>query len=101
MQKLNIVKFGVAVASLIVATIASGHGVQATVDISQVPPQPQYTVIDLGEDAAANGMTDSGRIIGSKNFGSVDRHAAFWPNSQSAAIDLGTLPGFDGSRGYG
>src|SRR5262245_25789036 len=101
MQKLNIVRFSVALASLIVATMASGQGVQATVDMPQMPPQPRYAVIDLGEDAAANGITDSGQIVGSKNFGGADRHAAFWPNNQSPAVDLGSLAGFTGSRGLG
>ena len=87
MQKLNIVRSSVAVASLIVATIASGQGVQATVDMPQVPPQPQYTVIDLGEDAAANGITDSGRIIGSKNFGGPDRHDQRWTHKRNRVHD--------------
>jgi probable HAF family extracellular repeat protein len=60
-------------------------------------PQPQYTVIDLGE-GVGNVITDSGRIVGTKPF---HGDAAFWPSPQSPAIDLGTLPGFTGSRALG
>ena len=100
MNKRNII-ISLTFISLIADTIAFGHGPQAAADVPEALPQLRYAVIDLGEDAAANGVTDSGRIIGSKNFGGPDRHAAFWPNSQSAAIDLGRLPGLGGSRGYG
>ncbi len=67
----------------------------------QAAPQVQYTVIDLGTDGVGNQITDSGRIVGSINFGGPDRDAAFWPTPQSPPIDLGTLPGFTGSRGFG
>ena len=100
MNKRSII-ISLAFVSLIADTIVFGQRTQAAVDVPQALPQLRYAVVDLGEDAAANGITDSGRIIGSKNFGGPDRHAAFWPNSQNAAIDLGTLPGFDGSRGLG
>ena len=78
--------------SLIAVAIASGQGTYAAADVPRAHPQLQYTVIDLG-GFAANTISDSGRIVGSKFFG-ADRHAAFWRNSQSPAIDLGTLPGF-------
>ena len=60
----------------------------------------RYRVIDLGEDSTANDITDSGRIGGSKNFGGTLRHAAFWPNTHSLPIDLGTLPDDMGSNGF-
>ena len=100
MNKRNII-ISLAFVSLVAATIASGQRTQAAADVPQARPQLQYAVVDLGEDAAANGITDSGRIIGSKFFGGADRHAAFWPNIQSTPTDLGTLPGFTGSRGLG
>ena len=100
MNKRNII-ISLAFVSLVAATIASGQGTQAAADVPQALPQLQYAVIDLGEDAFGNGITDSGRIIGSKSFGGADRHAAFWPNIQSPPTDLGTLPGFTGSRGLG
>jgi probable HAF family extracellular repeat protein len=60
-------------------------------------PQPQYTVIDLGE-GVGNVITDSSQIVGTAPF---HGDAAFWPSPQSPAIDLGTLPGFTGSRALG
>ena len=100
MNKRNII-VSLTFVSLAAGTIASGQGTQAAADVPQALPQLQYAVIDLGEDAFGNGITDSGRIIGSKFFGGADRHAAFWPNPKSSPIDLGTLPGFAGSRGLG
>jgi len=91
MNKPNMI-ISLAFVSLIAVTIASGQGAQAAADVSRAQPQLQYTVIDLG-GFAANTITDSGRIVGSKFFG-AERHAAFWPRSQSPAIDLGTLAGF-------
>jgi hypothetical protein len=62
----------------------------------------QYRVVDLGgPNGTANVITDSGRIVGSIAFPGGNRDAAFWPNPQNPAIDLGTLPGFAGSRGLG
>ena len=101
MNKPNIVRLSLAVASLAAGAIGFGQSTQSAVHVSQATPQLQYAVIDLGEEAFGNGITDSGRIVGSKNFGGADRHAAFWPNNQSPAVDLGTLPGFIGSRGLG
>ena len=57
----------------------------------QAPPQVQYMVIELG-GGRANDITESGQIVGSKRFVPDVPHAAFWPSSQSAPIDLGTLP---------
>lgn len=57
-----------------------------------LPPQVQYTVIELG-GRRANDISKSGQIVGNKVFAAGIRHAAFWPNSQGAPIDLGTLPG--------
>jgi hypothetical protein len=47
---------------------------------------------DLGS-RAANAIGESGHIVGATLFG-AEIHAAYWPNSRSPAIDLGTLPGF-------
>lgn len=81
-----------AFALLVVVTIASSQGTQLSGGLPQAAQQLQYTVIDLG-GFAANTITNSGQIVGSKFFG-ADRHGAFWPSTQSTAIDLGTLPGF-------
>jgi uncharacterized membrane protein len=62
----------------------------------EVPPPVQYKVIELG-GGRANDISQSGQIVGSKRFVPEIGHAAFWPSSHSAAIDLGTLPGFPGS----
>jgi probable HAF family extracellular repeat protein len=104
MNKANILRLTVAFATLVTVMIASGQGRPGAVKAPQVPraaPQVQYTVIDLGTDGVGNQITDSGRIVGSINFGGPDRDAAFWPTPQSPPIDLGTLPGFTGSRGFG
>ncbi|PYL10152.1 MAG: hypothetical protein DME33_01735 [Verrucomicrobia bacterium] len=97
MNKPKIVRL--TLASLFVVTLASGQSTQAAVDVPQASPQLRYMVIDL-DGYAANTITDAGQIVGSKFFG-ADRHAAFWPNSQSPAIDLGTLPGFTTSTALG
>jgi uncharacterized membrane protein len=55
-------------------------------------PQVQYMVIELG-GRRSNDISESGQIVGQKEFAPGLRHAAFWPSSQSAPIDLGTLPG--------
>lgn len=73
----------------------------ATVFAQTASAQVRYQVIDLGADGTANQILDSGRVMGSHNPGGTDRHAAFWPDTQSAPIDLGTLPGNQGSRGFG
>ena len=104
MNKANNLRLTVAFATLVTVMIASGQGRPGAVKAPQVPraaPQVQYTVIDLGTDGVGNQITDSGRIVGSINFGGPDRDAAFWPTPQSPPIDLGTLPGFTGSRGFG
>jgi uncharacterized membrane protein len=49
-------------------------------------------VIELG-GRRANDISESGQIVGSKTSAPELYHAAFWPSSQSAPIDLGTLPG--------
>ena len=97
MNRPKIVRLTLACAWLLAVTLASGQNKQTGVDV----PQMRYTPIDLGEASFGNGITDSGQVVGSKSFGGADRHAAFWPNSQSPSIDLGTLPGFIGSRGLG
>jgi probable HAF family extracellular repeat protein len=86
---------------LIGITIASGQGTRGTAKPAQAPSQVQYMVIDFGEDGIANDILDSGRIVGSKNFGGPQRHATFWPNIGTLPIDLGTLPDGFGSRGFG
>jgi uncharacterized membrane protein len=58
----------------------------------QVPPQRQYQVIELG-GRRANDISQSGQIAGNEELPSEIRHAAFWPSSRSAPVDLGTLPG--------
>jgi probable HAF family extracellular repeat protein len=98
MNKSNIVRLTLTFASLFAVTLASGGGAQTAVDVPQAPPQLRYMVIDLGT-YAANAITDSGQVVGSKFFG-AQRHAACWPNSQSPAIDLGTLPGFITSSAF-
>ena len=56
------------------------------------PRQVQYMVIELG-GRRANDISESGQIVGNKGFVPGISHAAYWPSSQSAPIDLGTLPG--------
>src|SRR5215471_8744343 len=56
----------------------------------QTLPQVQYMVIELG-GRRANDISESGQIVGNKVFAAGIRHAAFWPSSQSAPIDLGSL----------
>ena len=58
----------------------------------QAPLRVQYMVIELG-GRRANDISESGQIVGNKDFAPGIRHAAFWASSQSAPIDLGTLPG--------
>jgi uncharacterized membrane protein len=66
----------------------------------QAPPQVQYRVIELG-GRRANDISQSGQIVGSKVFAAGPYHAAFWASSQSAPIDLGTLPDFPSSTAVG
>ena len=49
--------------------------------------------IDLGGINGLN-INQAGQIVGNKDFSPGIAHAAFWASSQSAAIDLGTLPGY-------
>ena len=60
----------------------------------QARPQVQYMMIDLGGRTAFD-ISQSGHIVGNKQFAPGPRHGAFWPSSRSAAIDLGTLPGLN------
>jgi len=92
MNRTNVVRVTFCLAALVATTIPSAQSVQGAVDVPHSPPQLHYVLIDLG-GYFANAITDSGRIVGSKFFG-AERHGAFWPNSQSQGIDLGTLPGF-------
>ena len=57
------------------------------------PPLKEYVEIDLGGINGLN-INQAGQIVGNKDFSPGIAHAAFWASSQSAAIDLGTLPGF-------
>jgi len=57
-------------------------------------------VIEL-EGGRANEISESGQIVGAKRFVPEFGHGAFWPSSQSAPIDLGTLPGFPSSTAVG
>src|SRR5438874_13774868 len=59
----------------------------------QAPPQVQYTGIEIG-GRRANDISESGQIVATQDFASGPYHAAFWPSSQSAPIDLGPFPGF-------
>ena len=86
---------------LTVCLATLGPGPSATADaprrtfitsMPQTPPQVQYTVIELG-GRRANDISESGQIVGQKEFAPGLRDAAFWQSSQSAPIDLGTLPG--------
>ena len=95
MNKPNII-ITFAFVALGAVTMASSQGTHSKASVPQAVPQLRYTIIDLG-GYAANTITDSGQIVGSKIFGGPDRHAAFWPSTQSAAVDLGTLPGFTSS----
>jgi probable HAF family extracellular repeat protein len=91
--------FTVVLLFLFSATIPSSRGAPHAVKSSLAASQVRYRVIDLGADnAIANEITDSGRAVGSKDFGD-QRHAAFWPDIHTSPIDLGTLPGAMGSRG--
>jgi hypothetical protein len=51
-------------------------------------------LIELGGRTAFD-ISGSGQIVGNKRFAPGLRHGAFWPSSQSAPIDLGTLPGLN------
>ena len=87
--------------ALAVCLATLGLGLSATADAPrrtfitstpQAPPQVRYMVIELG-GRRANDISESGQIVGQKEFAPGLRHAAFWPSSRSAPIDLGTLPG--------
>jgi probable HAF family extracellular repeat protein len=92
MNKPKIVRLTFALASLFAVTLASGENMQSAADAPQASPQLRYIVIDLGA-RVANAIGESGRIVGATIFG-AEIHAAYWSNSQSPPIDLGTLPGF-------
>ena len=92
MNKPKIVRLTFALASLFAVTLASGQSIQSAGDAPQASPQLRYIVIDLGA-RVANAISESGRIVGATLFG-AEIHAAYWDNSRSPAIDLGTLPGF-------
>jgi uncharacterized membrane protein len=86
---------------LTVCLATVGLGFSATAEVPrrifikstpQAPPQVQYMVIELG-GRRANDISESGQIVGSKTSAPELVHAAFWASSQSAPIDLGTLPG--------
>ena len=67
----------------------------------QTPPQVKYMAIELG-GRRANDISESGQIVGSKEVSPPGLyHAAFWLSSQSAPIDLGTLPDFPSSTAVG
>jgi probable HAF family extracellular repeat protein len=92
MNKPNITRLTFALASLVAVTIGFGQRPQLAVDGPQAPAQLRYSVIDLGSPLAL-AIGESGHIVGQIFFG-ADLHAAYWPNSQSPAVDLGNLPGF-------
>ena len=87
--------------ALAVCLATLGLGLSATADAPrrtfitstpQAPPQVQYMVIELG-GRRANDISESGQIVGNKDFAPELYHAAFWASNQGAPIDLGTLPG--------
>ena len=79
--------------SVLTRTDGAAHQEQALAPPApQAPPQVQYMVIELG-GRRANDISQSGQIVGNKVFEGGIRHAAFWPSSHSAPVDLGTLPG--------
>ena len=82
----------VCLATLGLGLSAAADAPRRTFTTPQAPPQVQYMVIELG-GRRANDISGSGQIVGNKDFAPGLRHAAFWPSSQSAPIDLGTLPG--------
>ena len=91
-----VLSFTFGLISLAVAATGFSQGSRTARHLPQLSPQLQYRVIDLGgPTGTANVITDSGRIIGSIRFPGGNRDAAFWPSPQSAAMDLGTLPGFN------
>ena len=57
--------FTLVLVSLISVTIASGEGTPGSVKAPQASSQVRYRLIDLGPDATANEIIDSGRIVGS------------------------------------
>jgi uncharacterized membrane protein len=94
--------------ALAVCLATLGLGLSATADAPrrtfiastpQAPPQVQYMVIELGGRRASD-ISQSGQIVGSKTSAQF-YHAAFWASSQSAPIDLGTLPDFPNSTAVG
>lgn len=82
----------VCLATLGLGPSANAGAPRRTFTTPQMPPQVQYTVIELG-GRRANDISESGQIVGQKEFAPGLRDAAFWQSSQSAPIDLGTLPG--------
>ncbi|HEU0207522.1 MAG TPA: hypothetical protein VFQ78_00945 [Candidatus Udaeobacter sp.] len=101
MKKQTLLKLAFVLVSLAAATVGTGQRPLAVAGRPEIVPPVRYRVIDLGEDSFGNVITDSGRILGSISFGGPDRDAGFFPSPRSSAIDLGTLPGFTGSRGLG
>jgi uncharacterized membrane protein len=94
---------------LVICLVTLGLSLSATAEAPRntlitstpkVSPQVQYIVVELG-GRRANDISQSGQIVGSKVFAPGPYHAAFWPSSQSAPIDLGTLPGFPSSTAVG
>ena len=76
--------------SKIIPLIAACVTLAAAIDSAQAQPPVQYMVVELG-GRRANDISQSGQIVGNKVFTSGLRHAAFWPTTMSAPIDLGTL----------
>ncbi len=101
MNTLNLAKIAFAAVLLVAANVGTAQTTQSVTADSQRASRLRYRVIDLGENSFGNVITDAGRILGSIDFGGPDRDGGFFPNPLSPAIDLGTLPGFDGSRGLG
>jgi uncharacterized membrane protein len=68
---------------------------QALVSAAQpAPPQVQYTLIELGGRQPID-IAESGEIVGTRYSTPERIHAAYWPDSQSEPIDLGTIPGLN------
>src|SRR5437762_9411014 len=108
-QVSTIRSIGCSLWALAVCLATLGLGLSATADAPrrsfitstpQAPPQVRHMVIELG-GRRANDISESGQIVGSKVSAPGPYHAAFWPSSQSAPIDLGTLPDFPSSTAVG
>ena len=101
MNKLNRLNFTFIIVLLTAAPVAAGQKRQISGSNSNTATSTRYRVINLGKNGFGNVIGDADQILGSIYLGGADRDAGFWPKPKGAVSDLGTLPGFDGSRGLG